>query len=154
MAAPATSKHLQREQLNSPNIIHELREFSAWLSVEGRAFQDINPGCSKCIDIGKTEAIIPLLKELGFDDKDPKFRFNVFRLKGNSPFPFNPGLGRGAYLIPIRQEVDAIGSPNTSNNPNPSEEELTELVVGERVYFDHRIFIQSSFYVVVVTTID
>jgi len=97
---------------------------------------------------------MPLLKELGFDYKDPKLRFNVFRLKGNSPFPFNPDSVPGAYLIPIRQEADASESPIISNHPKTSEEEPTELVVGERVYFNNRIFVQSSFDVLVVTTID
>ncbi|KAH6664591.1 hypothetical protein B0J14DRAFT_661188 [Halenospora varia] len=100
MSGSAADDHLERERLNSTNISKELDKFAEWLSKDGRVFLDINLGCLKYTDKGKNKAIRPLLKELGFDDKDLKLCFNVFRIKGNSyinPLDTSPG----GYLIPI-----------------------------------------------------
>jgi hypothetical protein len=60
---------LQQEALSGSNATRELQKFAAWLNKDGRAFEVINPGYSKCTDTEKNEAIRPLVKELGFNDE-------------------------------------------------------------------------------------
>ncbi|KAH8650356.1 hypothetical protein BGZ60DRAFT_196013 [Tricladium varicosporioides] len=151
MSGSVAGDHLEREQLSGTNISKELDKFAEWLGKDGRVFSDINPGCSKCTDKGRDKAIRPLLKELGFDDEDPKLRFNVFRIKGNS-YINPPDTGPGGYLIPIRQGPGVVAVPTISNPPKSSgEEPTTQLIVGEKVYFDRRVFVQSSIDCLVVT---
>lgn len=80
--------------------------------------------------------------------QDPKLRFNVFRIRTSSYI--NPGSGPGGYLIPIQQEPDTTELPSISNPPK-SLEGPTQLVVGERVYFNRNVLVRSDFDCVVVT---
>ncbi|KFZ02082.1 hypothetical protein V500_00450 [Pseudogymnoascus sp. VKM F-4518 (FW-2643)] len=148
MSGSAAGTHLQRQVLNGPNVQRELAEFATWLNKKGRPFEALSPGCSKCSDKEKNTVIIPLLKELGFDHEDPKLRFNVFRIRTSSYI--NPGSGPGGYLIPIQQEPDTTELPSISNPPK-SLEGPTQLVVGERVYFNRNVLVRSDFDCVVVT---
>jgi hypothetical protein len=147
MSGYKASTQLERQLLDGSNVTRELADFARWLE-KGQRFLDIHAGCSKCIDDGKNEAIRPLLKELGFKETDPKLRFNVFRITGGSYL--NPGSCPGGYLILIRTETGAnptISYPSTPSDPEPA----TQLVLGERVYFDRRVVVKSSFDCVVVT---
>ncbi|KFY02665.1 hypothetical protein V494_01837 [Pseudogymnoascus sp. VKM F-4513 (FW-928)] len=145
MSGSTVGTHLQQEALSGSNATRELQKFAAWLNKDGRAFEVINPGYSKCTDTEKNEAIRPLVKELGFNDEG--LLFNVFRITGSSYITL--GTGRGAYLIPIQQESEATEAPAISTNQNFNEP-TTKLAVGIRVYFDRNVWVRSNFDCVVI----
>lgn len=127
-----TGKHLEAEDLDGQNIKIELDRFGQWTKT--LRFDPLSDEIQKCRHKDIDRMLRPVLKELGYDNKLHRIKYQVLRVVSRSYIDAGPNQ----YLILVRTEKSA--SPTVYDSSTAP----VELVVGQRVYFNKPIVVEPG----------